>query len=158
LYRGPRLNGVGVRRWPMLLEEAARWHDDDWLSGQLAKQGLIGDHEMNIARTGQRILESIKIQISAAMLAEREFNKFYMRALCMRAIQSGITKLEFYRGRCVAKHTHELDEKVGTFIDPYILLSALRNKNFVSLEQYFFGIREDVNGSFTARLPLAKEP
>jgi hypothetical protein len=155
LYRGPRLNGVGVRRWPLLLEEAARWHNDDWLGRQLTEQGLIGDSELNLPWSGRRILESIKVKISATLLAEEEFNRFYLRGLCVRAIQSGIPSLEIYCGKDAAQPTQEFEERIGASINAEALLRALRCKKFVSLEQSVFGISANTSSGLTARLPQA---
>jgi hypothetical protein len=121
----------------------------------LAEQGLIGDSELNLAWTARRIAECIKVKISAAMLAEAQFNRYYLRGLCMRAIQGGISRLEVYRGKDVPQPTPESEDKIGASIDVNLLLSALRCKNFVSLEQSVFWLRESTSAGLTARLPQA---
>jgi hypothetical protein len=153
LYRGPRLNGMGLRRWPLLLEEAARWHDDDWLARQLEEQALIGNATLNIGLAGRRILESIKIKLCAASLAEEEFNTYYLRGLCLRAIQANIQSLELYGGKYTAEPACDSRKEIETTIDPSALLRALRCRDSNSLKESVFANAASMVPGLTARLP-----
>jgi hypothetical protein len=97
IYRSPRLNKAGVSRWPILLREAIRWHDDGWLSQQIVAQRLVVDREMYTSRMGKLTWRLIDVEGSAAMLSRGEFNRYYVRALCIRAMRDGTSGLEVCR-------------------------------------------------------------
>ena len=60
------------------------------------------------------------------MLAEGEFNRFYIRGLCLRAIASGIVDLVIYRAKQVANPRSDSALKIGTTINAQALLDYLR--------------------------------
>ncbi len=156
LYLSSRLNGAGCLRWPILLKEAARWHDDDWLARQLIAQRLMSDREMLISRTGRLTWRSNNIEVYAAALAEREFNRYYLRALCVKATQRGIRQLEICRGKQVLELTPELEARIGGTIDAAALLDTLRRQNASSIEQSAGPVPGGLlEFGLTARLPQA---
>jgi hypothetical protein len=60
------------------------------------------------------------------MLAEGEFNRFYIRALCRRAIANGIPRLVVFRAKTVSNPRPESQEKIWLQIDPIVTLTDLR--------------------------------
>lgn len=58
-------------------------------------------------------------------LAEGEFNRFYIRALCRKALDMGM-KLKIYRVKFSINPRFESEIKIGTYIDAYKLLNDLR--------------------------------
>ena len=60
------------------------------------------------------------------ILAEGEFNRFYIRALCRRVIAEKINELEVFRAKQVSSPRLESESKIGMKIDPNKLLKDLR--------------------------------
>jgi hypothetical protein len=57
--------------------------------------------------------------------SEGEFNRFYIRGVCRKAIELG-KKVIVYRAKKVANPRHESQAKIGLRIDPEVLLNDLR--------------------------------
>ncbi|TCB36874.1 hypothetical protein E0H82_03970 [Acinetobacter sp. ANC 4910] len=120
LYLSKRLSSNGVAGYPELLKMAVQQHDEVWLAEQLMQQNRLNQIEQT--SRGQR-----KVPINAAItLAEGEFNRYYMRALCRIAIIDGL-KLEVYRAKAVDINRTESQNKIGQIIDPKTLLDDLRD-------------------------------
>lgn len=68
--------------------------------------------------------------MKSVVLAEGEFNKFYIRALCVRALEEG-KNLKVYKTKEVKNPRVESNVKIGEFItDPQRFLNCLRNDDF----------------------------
>jgi hypothetical protein len=152
-YMSPRLTQEGLSVWVSLLNEAIASHNDDWLAGQIQQRGLMSTQEHYTTRTGKSAWRNINIPHSAQMLAEGEFNRMYLRGLCVRAQGEGITHLVVYRGRHSAHPRPESEAKIGTSIPVGELLQALRSNDFVSIEETAFGVPGGPNSGLTCSLP-----
>lgn len=142
LYISARLSPTGVKEYPDLLKEAVQSHDDAWLASQLSLSGRISATEM---RNGS----PIKMRHDAnEVLASSEFNRFYLRGLCLWAIQNNKSTLTIYRARNVSSPRAASEAKIGSTISPQILLDDLR-KN-IGIETTL-GIPE-VNSGLSAKL------
>ncbi len=125
LYLGKRLTDTGRTRWLSLLNDAASSHDDDWLADQQRTEGLIKAKETRNLKGGKVI--EVDVPITAAeTLAEGEFNRFYIRGLCRRAIDANIPSLLVYRAKDVANPRSTSQDLIGTMVDAKTLLSDLR--------------------------------
>ena len=62
---------------------------------------------------------------AAELLAEGEFNRYYCRAICIRALAE-TRKVRVYRGRESAKPRPESEDWIGRHVDPTALLNDLR--------------------------------
>ena len=89
---------------------------------------------------------------AAQQLAEGEFNRYYLRGLCMRAKAANVSSLVIYRGKQVNQPRPESEAKIGTSINVDTLLSALRTNDFVTIEDAI-GVPGGPNSGLTARLP-----
>jgi hypothetical protein len=104
LYVCKRLSRAGCRHFPALLRQAIHQHDDGWLAEQL----------LNLfPSTGMGGAAGRVTQEAPAVLAEREFNRYYMRGLCARAIAQGIAEVEVYRAAVVGHLPEGLREQLG---------------------------------------------
>src|SRR5229473_3202736 len=112
-YISPRLTEAGQARWQEILEEAMRLHNDDWLAGQLLSQGLVRSEEL-YTRSGVTRQRRVNQAQAAQQLAEGEFNRYYLRGLCLRSKSSGVSELIVYRGEQVSQPRPESEAKVGT--------------------------------------------
>ena len=97
LYISPRLSKIGVNDYPNLLRDAASTHNAEWLACELSKNNRLNAQEQQ-TRQGKVITKAVPINANTT-LAEGEFNRFYIRALCIYAIQNNIQFLVVYRAR-----------------------------------------------------------
>jgi hypothetical protein len=150
-YISPRLTTQGQIDWPELMKEAAKGYNDDWLSAQLLNRSLLLNEESytrnNISRTRR-----INKEQAAQQLAEGEFNRYYIRGLCLRAISEGIETLIVYRGKEVQDPRPESQAKIGSSVAVDQLLLNLRSNDFVEIEKAF-GIPGGPNSGLTCKLP-----
>lgn len=125
LYLSQRLNDEGRAEYPDLLKESVTNHDDDWLAAQIRQNGLLKAMEQKKGRGGVGTTNA-RVPVNAAeTLAQGEFNRFYIRGLCVRASAEG-KKLEVYRARPSSNPRPESEAMIGTMVDPEKLLYDLR--------------------------------
>lgn len=111
-------------KWDRLLLDAVAEHDDTWLENQVeVNQLLVDSYQRKKPKGGFTI---VKVPYSAAQtLAEGEFNRFYCRGLCMRAIEEG-KMVQVYRGKAVENARSASEQMIGRVISPKALLEDLR--------------------------------
>jgi hypothetical protein len=125
LYVSPRLSDQGVNVWPSLLKEAAAFHTDAWLAAEIKSRGLLKTHEERRAPKGGKTVVQIPSNAHET-LAEGEFNRFYVRGLCLRAIDENISAMVVYRARHSENPRPESEAIVGRRFAPDALLNDLR--------------------------------
>jgi hypothetical protein len=153
LYISPRLNEQGVQNYALLLREAAESHSDAWLANELRHQGYIKAFEQRRKRKGG--FTTAKVPVTAPeTLAEGEFNRFYARGLCIRAIKEGIAEVQVYRGKAVRNPRPESQAKIGQMISAEALLEDLRQSPGV---EPALGLPPGPNSGLTVRLPELQE-
>jgi len=146
VYRSPRLNDNGKARWVALLGEAAAKHDDAWLAGQLRSESLLKKEE-TATRKGKTYVKSVPVT-APGTLAEGEFNRWYIRGLCVRAIAEGIKSVIVYRARGSDNPRPESEALIGAKMDPGALLEDL--PKFQGKEP---SLLPYVNSGLSVRLP-----
>jgi hypothetical protein len=125
LYISPYLSGQGITDYPHLLREAIGQGNDETLAAALRAR-------RRIARTGHRRKPGggytiVTIPNNAAeMLAQDAFNRYYIRAICRRALEAGLTEVVVYRARPVEDPRPASEPLVETTVDPAALLQDLR--------------------------------
>ena len=124
LYLSPRLSARGQTDFPVLLRQAVQQHDDNWLAQQLRKEDRLNRTETR-TRQGKTHVADVP-HTAPETLAEGEFNRFYIRALCVRAIEDGL-RLQVYRAKSVTNPRSVSQARVGTYVDPQTLLHDLRS-------------------------------
>jgi hypothetical protein len=146
LLLSPRLTPDGEEQYPALLREAVQAHDEAWLTERL--RPYMRDTESR--RTPSGGTTEAKVPYDAhESLAEGEFNRFYMRGLCARAIAEGIEHVEVYRGKQVNQPRPESQAKIGQRVSPQALLDDLRAFDGTETE---LGIPSGPNSGLTVRL------
>ena len=129
VYISPRLNSTGQQGWVILLKQAIE-HDDTWLENQLSDGNLLNQSETSHTKSGKII--SKQVQMTAAQtLAEGEFNRYYIRGVCRRAINESIQEVEIYRGKEVQNPRAESQTMVGQKRNCKQLLDDLRRSKGV---------------------------
>ena len=126
LYRSPRLTEVGWRDYPGLLKMAAELRDDAWPADELRKSGRINVTEERRKPNGGFTTARVPA-IAPDMLAEGEFNRFYLRALCLHAVADGTNNLIIYRAKAVTNSRPDSQAKIDTLINAAALLTDLRS-------------------------------
>jgi hypothetical protein len=148
LYESVRLTAAGAASWEGLFRDACAAGDDASLAVALGAPGgpNIEAREPNTrSRTGD---DKAVPYTAATTMAEGEFNRFYIRALCMRAIEDG-SALEIYRARPSENPDPDSEAKVGQVVDPATLLNDLRSHQGVATA---FGLPPHPNSGLSVRL------
>jgi hypothetical protein len=125
LYFSKRFTPKGVQLYPKLLLEAVRLYDDDWLANELNTQGCFSMGEVKHIKTGNITVAHTPFT-AGETLAEGEFNRFYMRGVCLRAMEDGVSEVIVYRGKAVVQQRPESQALIGKKIPASLLLEDLR--------------------------------
>jgi hypothetical protein len=149
LYVSPRLSRSGVAAWEPLLRRAADAHGDEWLAAELRKGPHFNTKEQRRTPQGGFTWADIP-ETAASTLAEGEYNRLYMRALCLLAIAEGIPRLLIYRAKEVARPRPESEERIGTTVDPKKLLEDLRTHQGIEAA---LALPPGPNSGLSVRLP-----
>lgn len=149
-YISPRLTENGQRFWQSLLEEGIKSHNDDWIAQEILAHEYMRSHEQYI-RNGVARERNINKAHAAQQLAEGEFNRYYLRGLCLRAKAEHKDFLVVYRGKLVSQPRPESDQKIGTMVSIDVLLENLRTNDFVTIEDVI-GIPGGPNSGLTCRI------
>ncbi|HWN68034.1 MAG TPA: hypothetical protein VNM90_10380 [Haliangium sp.] len=132
LYYSRRFNDHGLVRWPRLLQEAARRHDDHWLAYQLEAEGLMKGLEGARTPSGGYTIRHVP-HTAAETMAEGQFNRYYILGVCRRALAEGKSSVIVYRAKQRAEPSPEPDELIGASLDAQALHAELR-RHQTSLE------------------------
>lgn len=148
LFVSDRLTMSAKGTYPAILKEASLLHDDEWLACRLRQLGLRLTESYS---RGGKTLERKVPSNAAEMLAEGEFNRFYARGLCLRALASGADELVVYRAKSVAKPRPESEARVGTRVSAAQLLCDLRDH--VGMDTAL-GVPAGPNSGLSVMLPI----
>ena len=148
LYMSKRFNDAGEQGYVSLLREAIDEHDDSWFADELRNRNYINDREQRRTKNGYTM---VKVPHTAPdTLAEGEFNRFYVRGLCRKAVEDGISEVEVYRGKDVSQPRPESEAMLGTRFSAEDLLEDLRQSPGV---EPALGLPPGPNSGLTVRLP-----
>ena len=118
-----RLRPEGVGEYQRLLSEALRYYDDRWLEEHASD--LLVENESRRTRSGGTTTARVP-QMAARMMAEGDFNRYYMRGLALRAIEEGRQILEVYRARLSLEPRPESAQLEGNRVPAAEVLDHLR--------------------------------
>jgi len=125
LYLSPRLSQRGRQDYAGILLNAARTGTPESLCRDLGAAGRLNTTEQT-TRNGMPVTKKVPYN-AAETLAEGEFNRFYIRAVCLRAIENGSSKVRVYRAKQVANPRSQSQELLETEVDARTLLDDLRS-------------------------------
>lgn len=149
LYISPRLSPQGSADYPGLLRRAAETGDDCSLAAQIRAFGRMNSTEERKKPKGG--ITTAKIPVTAPdTLAEGEFNRFYIRGLCRRAIADGIPAVLVYRAKPVDNPRAESQALIGRQMAVQQLLSDLRQNMGTDTA---LGLPAGPNSGLSVRLP-----
>lgn len=124
LYFSKRFTDAGRAGWPGLLREAAAERDEHWLAYQLESIGAMKGSETRAKPKGGYTTAHVP-NTAEETLADGEFNRYYMCAVCRKATAAGV-RVEVYRAKRGATTRPESDALIGTTYDPAALVAELR--------------------------------
>lgn len=149
LYYSSYLSDRGRADWPTLLRTAAQSHTDTWFGNELQNQGRLNETAQRRRPKGDGFTTVSVPHTANETLSEGEFNRFYIRAVCRRAINEGHSYVVVYRAKEVAHPRPESEARIGTHVDPHVLLADLRANVGVETSSGFPG----PNSGLSVHLP-----
>lgn len=149
LLKSNWISEQGATDWPLTLRSALETGDDNTLAAELMKNGRLNKTSLRKKPTGG--FTEYKVPVTAAdTIAEGEFNRYYVRAICRRALDGPNAEIEIYRGKAVEVPRPGSEAKIGLRFPAAAVLGDLRNS--VGLEPSL-GLPPGPNSGLTARLP-----
>jgi hypothetical protein len=148
LYCSPQLSEDGLRQYQRLLRAALTAGTEDSLAeamcgAEAVRQPSRWQHPREVG--AEQALADATIR-----LAEREFHRFFIRGLCLRALDQGVQTLVIYRARPPDPGRAPSDAMIGVRIDVSSLLEDLRGA-FRSLPPH--GLPQCRDPGLSVRLP-----
>ena len=96
-----RLKEDSKMRYTELLREALSQGTPETFSEAILSHHLL--KEMETRDLGEKRIRAKISNIAHYNIGEGEFNRYYMRAICLRAIENGLDEVEVYRAKQVSK-------------------------------------------------------
>jgi hypothetical protein len=150
LHISPFLSGQGQRDYTHLIREAIQSGNDQTLAEALTAHRRINRTQPRRQPKGGYSIASTP-ENAAEILAESEFNRYYIRGLARRAIEDGIPELVIYRAKPAKNPRPESEARVETTISPQDLLDDLRAHP--GDEPPALGVPSGPNSGLSVRLP-----
>lgn len=123
LYLSPRIKEEFYDLYKNLLENAITKGNPESFALKLSEKRIL---KSTVPRNTKKGLIFAKMPVDAVItLAEGEFNRFYIRAVCLKAINEN-KEIEVYRAKQVKNPRSESQFKIGKTIDSKKLLDDLR--------------------------------
>src|SRR5678810_60291 len=128
-HASDRLRPTAIGDYQRFLRDAIRYYDDLWLEQHA--NDLLLDFEPRTTRSGAQTTAKIP-EMAARMLAEGDFNRYYMRGVALRAIDEGRQVVEVYRGRLSLEPRPDSAEAEGQRLPAKEVLDYLRGTTNVA--------------------------
>ena len=111
LYISSYFNDRGVELWETLLTQAAAAGSDDTLAAAITANQCL---KYQTTRNTKKGVILVDVPFNAAeTIAESNFSRFYIRALCVHAGNTGCSHLVGYRAKYVETPRAGSEEKIG---------------------------------------------
>src|ERR1041384_1590536 len=151
LHISPFLSGQGQRDYANILRDALASGTDETLAQQLQEhRRILRTLPRRNPKAGGYSIAATP-ENAAQVLAESEFNRYYIRALARRAIEDGISELVIYRAKPVANPRPSSEARLETTLSPQELLEDLRAHP--GDEPPTLGVPSGPNSGLSVRLP-----
>ncbi len=149
IYVSNYLNAQGCDSWRRILRSAAESGTDDTLAEKIIGDQCLKSHVERRKPKGGYTMAAVP-HTAHETLGEGEFNRYYTRGLCRRAIEEGIPMLEVYRAKAVMQPRPDSQAKVGLLVGPASVLEDLRRTQDV---EPALGSPSGPNSGLTLRIP-----
>ena len=127
-HASERLRPTAIGDYQKRLHEAIRYYDDRWLEEHASD--LLVEFEHRRTRSGGQTTAKLP-DMAARMLAEGDFNRYYMRGVALRAIEEGREVVEVYRARLSLEPRAESAELEGHRLSADDVLRYLRGESSI---------------------------
>lgn len=149
VYTSKRFTPVGSAQYISILRDVVAKGGDADLASRLRSYGCFAETETRRSSAGK--VSTVKVPVTAPeTFAEGEFNRYYLRALCLAALRDGINQLVVYRARHSENPRPESDALIGKTLDANTLLDDLRRNVGVDTS---LGLPPGPNSGLSAKLP-----
>lgn len=125
LYLSPLLSAQGQRDYLGLLRTAIATGTPGWLAENLRYRRRLMRTMPRYKPTGSYVVSRRPVT-AAERLAEDEFNRYYIRAICRRALEDRIDFLVVYQARPAVNPDPESAPAGETILSPKALLDEVR--------------------------------
>jgi len=149
VYFSPRLSQTGQSRWTDILRDAIQHGDDASLAATLRASGYLNATLQRRKPSGGYSTAQMPVN-APDTLAEGEFNRFYIRGVCLRALADKIDHVIVYRAKAVEKPRAESEAKIGSSIDAQKVLDDLRVTQGIDTA---LGLPAGANSGLSVKLP-----
>lgn len=149
LYLSKRFTDKGRQDYEALLREATQTHDAQWLAEQLNTGNRMGTGEVSHSKKGGAYVKRTPFG-DHETIAFGEFNRYYIRGLCARAVDEGIKDVIVYRALDVAQERASSAQLIGSSVDAAALLADLRENIGTGTRM---GIPSGPNSGISVKLP-----
>ena len=127
LYFSTRFTEAGHQAWPTLLANAAKHDDEHRLAYELEVGGFMKGFEGKSTPSGGYTVAHVP-DTAAETLADGQFTRFYIAAVCQRALEEGVSEVTVYRGKLRGQPRAESRALEGQMMDAAALLEQVRSK------------------------------
>ena len=124
-HASDRLRPTAIADYQRLLRDALRYYDDLGLEEHAGD--LLVDFEPRHTRSGGQTTAKLP-EMAARMLAEGDFNRYYMRGVALRALEADPQVVEVYRARLSLEPRPESEEMEGHQLSAWDVLNYLRGQ------------------------------
>lgn len=142
LFISPRLNVNGIKEYPNFLKDSIKNGNEEFLEALIAQSNSLNETEVYGDGKTRKVAKN-----AALLLAQGEFNRFYIRAVCLEAIENSIDSVEVYRARESSQSRPGSELMLGEQINPNKLLEDLRTSIGVTPK-----ILPDVNSGLSIKI------
>ena len=124
-YASTQLNAGGTYAWPRLLAEALESHDPEWLGDEMEAGNYFNATATRMTKNGPI---TVAVPSDAAhKLANGEFNRYYVRAVCLLAIERGQPDVTVIRAKISLNPRPESQMAIGNRLSAAALLADMRD-------------------------------
>ena len=121
LYLSNRLSEEGKKNYQPFLLESVKNGNEETFTNLLAQGDNFNETEI-VQGKSKKVPSNV-----ASLLCQSEFNRYYIRAICLRAINQNQDEVEIYRGRESSWARPESEMLIGTSLNATDLLDDLRS-------------------------------
>lgn len=127
LYYSARFNDIGAQNWLNWLKTAATQFNEHWLSYQIEAAGAMKHLETRVKPLGGYSIAHVP-DTAAETIADGQFNRYYMAAICRRTIEDNKGNVIAYRAKQRRIPRPESIALEGAQYNAESLLKELRSK------------------------------
>jgi len=124
---------IAKEPYPVLLKESVSKHNDDWLAAEIKTAELLEEKTSRTDKKTGKVIEQDVRHDAHIQFAEGEFNRFYIRALCVRTLAAGKKAVQVYRAKEAKEERPQSQALIGKEVDAAELLKDLRGNKAESI-------------------------